>query len=67
MGEKLDYQGYPVTPRQLGKNAWFYIERTGLMVLVHSQSSTTLSAKIPWRQLRAAMRYDKRTKPGAAS
>lgn len=56
MTEKLDYQGYPVKPRQLTPLAWFYEGKKGLTVLQQpAEGVNALSVDIPWCKLIAAI------------
>lgn len=63
MGEPLDDQGFPLKPRNLSDDVWFYEGSKGLTIAVrgHGTLQSIVSVvDIPWRRLLPAFaRYQK--------
>lgn len=54
MAEELDHRGYPVSPRKLGDEAWFYEDASGIQ-MCQTNGTDTLVTMIPWRKLESAV------------
>lgn len=60
MGEQIDEDGFPRSPRFVGDHAWFYEESTGLHVVQLAIEAGPSAVAIPWRKVCAAVdRYRK--------
>lgn len=58
-------QGYPLSPRQLTKLAWFYEEPRGICVVQQPNVATNgLMVTIPWAKLERAVANHRKLKRG---
>jgi len=61
MREPVDYRGYPVRPRHIDDNTWFYEQPEGLCICNHpAEGCRTQMFTIPWRKVEAAARRRQR-------
>ena len=52
----FDYLGYPCEPTSLNENAWFYVQKEGILVCTHrGVGNPTEQAIIPWRLVKKAL------------
>jgi len=65
MAEKLDDNGWPVKPRRLHEDAWFYEGKRGITVAFVARGtlqSITGIVEIPWSRLKSGMDRHRRLK-----
>jgi hypothetical protein len=63
MPEAVDHKGYPVSPRDLTKTAWFYEQAEGLVVCQQpAEGVDAVTVTIPWRRLEGALNRHHHTK-----